>query len=309
MHPGLADILADVRPEPAASPATEACFLMCPPRHYAVSYSINPWMNPGSWKSGGSALHEEAEQQWFTLHDTLLALGAAIDFVDPEPNLPDLVFTANAAIVLDGKALLARFRHPERQGEEPIFCATLCALRERAEIDTIIEMPEGVWLEGAGDCIWDPVRRQFWMGFGQRSHREASYVVSESFGAECVALELSDPSFYHLDTAFCPLPSGDVIYYPGAFSESRLRAIEEHVAPGHRVAIDHEDATRFAANAVPLNSTIILSSCSERLGRRLEERGFAVVATPLQAFLRSGGSACCLTLRLDHRSRQGNGLA
>ena len=104
MHPGLADILADVRPEPAASPATEACFLMCPPRHYAVSYSINPWMNPGSWKSDGSALHEEAEQQWFTLHDTLLALGAAIDFVDPEPNLPDLVFTANAAIVLDGKS-------------------------------------------------------------------------------------------------------------------------------------------------------------------------------------------------------------
>jgi N-dimethylarginine dimethylaminohydrolase len=107
------------------------------------------------------------------------------------------------------------------------------------------------------------------MGFGPRSHREAAYVVSESFGAECVALELSDPSFYHLDTAFCPLPSGDVIYYPGAFSESGLRAIEERVAPGHRVAIDHEDATRFAANAVPLNSTIILSSCSERLRRRL----------------------------------------
>ena len=209
MHPGLADIVA--LPEPVASLATEARFLMCPPRHYAVSYSINPWMNPVSWKSGGSALHEEAEQQWFALHDTLLALGAAIDFIDPEPNLPDLVFTANAAIVLDGKALLARFRLPERQGEEPIFGAALLALRERIEIDSIMEMPEGIWLEGAGDCIWDAVRRQFWMGFGPRSHREAAHVVSESFGVECVALELSDPSFYHLDTAFCPLPSGDLI--------------------------------------------------------------------------------------------------
>jgi len=155
MHPGLADIVADALPEPAASLATEARFLMCPPRHYAVSYSINPRMNPVSWKSGGSALHEEAEQQWFALHDTLLALGAAIDFIDPEPNLPDLVFTANAAIVLDGKALLARFRLPERQGEEPIFGAALLALRERIEIDSIMEMPEGIWLEGAGDCIWD----------------------------------------------------------------------------------------------------------------------------------------------------------
>ncbi len=95
MHPGLGDVVADARPQLNASPATEARFLMCPPLHYAVSYCINPWMNPESWKSGGSALHEEAEQQWFALHDTLLALGAAIEFVDPEPNLPDLVFTAN----------------------------------------------------------------------------------------------------------------------------------------------------------------------------------------------------------------------
>jgi N-dimethylarginine dimethylaminohydrolase len=307
MHPGLVGVLTDARPEADAGPATEARFLMCPPLHYAVSYSINPWMNPGSWQSAGSALHEEAEQQWFGLHDTLLALGAAIDFVEPEPNLPDLVFTANAAIVLDGKALLARFRHPERRGEEPIFGAALRALKERAEIDTILEMPQDVWLEGAGDCIWDLVRHRFWMGFGPRSHREAADVVAESFGVDCVALELSDPSFYHLDTAFCPLPSGDVIYYPGAFSERALQAIEERVAPGYRIAIDHEDAARFAANAVPLNGSIVLSSCSERLRRRLEERGFAVVATPLQAFLRSGGSACCLTLRLDHRSRSGSG--
>ena len=131
MHPGLGDVVADARPQLNASPGTPS-FLMCPPLHYAVSYSINPWMNPESWKSGGSALHEEAEQQWFALHDTLLALGAAIEFVDPEPNLPDLVFTANAAIVLDGKALLARFRYPERQGEEPIFGAALRALKGRA---------------------------------------------------------------------------------------------------------------------------------------------------------------------------------
>ena len=79
------------------------------------------------------------------------------------------------------------------------------------------------------------------MGFGPRSHREAAHVVSESFGVECVALELSDSSFYHFDTAFCPLPSGDLIYYPGAFSKTGLRAIEERVTPGHRVAIDHEE--------------------------------------------------------------------
>ena len=41
--------------------------------------------------------------------------------------------------------------------------------------------------------------------------------------------------------------------------------------------------------------------------RQVEERGFTVLTTPLQAFLRSGGSACCLTLRLDHRSEESSG--
>jgi hypothetical protein len=45
-----------------------------------------------------------------------------------------------------------------------------------------------------------------------------------------------------------------------------------------------------------------MSRCSPALRRRLEERGYAVIETPLDSFLQSGGSACCLTLRLDHRA-------
>jgi len=277
-------------------------FLMCPPQHFAVSYSINPWMNPEAWACADCALSEAAEQQWAAFQRTLLAQGAAIESVDPKPNLPDLVFTANAAVVLDGKALLARFRHAERQCEEPIFGAAFQALQARAHIDDVVEMPEGMWLEGAGDCIWDPQRRHFWMGFGPRSHRGAAHVVADVFGVDCVALELADPNFYHLDTAFCPLPFGDVIYYPGAFTPAALGAIEERVAAEQRIELESGDAMNFAANAVPINGCIVLSSCSDALKQRLEERGFTVLATPLHAFLRSGGSACCLTLRLDHRS-------
>jgi N-dimethylarginine dimethylaminohydrolase len=284
--------------------ATQVRFLMCPPQHFAVSYSINPWMNPEAWASADGALSEAAEQQWGALQRTLLTQGAAIEFVDPKPDLPDLVFTANAAVVLDGKALLARFRHPERQCEEPIFGATFQALQARAQIDAVVEMPEGLWLEGAGDCIWDRQRRSFWMGFGPRSHCGAAHVVADVFGVECVALELADPSFYHLDTAFCPLPSGDVIYYGHAFTPPARFTIEERVAPERRIELEPGDAMNFAANAVPLNGCIVLSSCSDALSRKLEERGLTVITTPLDAFLRSGGSACCLTLRLDHRSDQ-----
>jgi N-dimethylarginine dimethylaminohydrolase len=212
------------------------------------------------------------------------------------------VFTANAAVVLDRKVVLTRFRHGERQGEEPVFAALFRTLQARGIIDEIMQLPPGMTLEGAGDCIWDPGRRLFWMGSGFRTDAAAGRVLEQQFGVRCLILVLADPSFYHLDTAFCVLPCGGVIYYPAAFTSAALATIHDHVAPGDRIALDHADATRFAGNAVCLGRSLVLSSCSEKLRRGLEERGYAVIETPLHTFLRSGGSACCLTLRLDHRS-------
>jgi N-dimethylarginine dimethylaminohydrolase len=162
-------------------------------------------------------------------------------------------------------------------------------------------MPQGVSLEGAGDCIWDQRRGLFWLGCGFRSDAAARPVIEQQFGVRCLPLALADPSFYHLDTALCVLPCGSVLYYPGAFTAAALDTIHEHVAPAQRIAIDRADAARFAANAVCIGRVVVLSSCSDALRRTLEDRGYTVAKTPLQAFLRSGGSACCLTLRLDHQ--------
>jgi len=278
-------------------------FLMCPPQHFAVTYSINPWMDPAAWADGGDALHASAETQWSALHAVLLASGAVIEMVAPREGLPDLVFTANAAVVLDGKALLARFRHPERQSEQPVFLAGFRALQARGLIDDVIEMPQGVALEGAGDCLWDAKRGLFWMGCGFRSDAAAARVVEATFGVPCVALTLANPSYYHLDTAMCALPCGAVIYYPGAFTPAALDLIHARVAPADRIALNAADAAQFAANAICAGKTIVLSSCSDCLRGSLEARGYAVMETALGAFQRSGGSACCLTLRLDHVSQ------
>jgi N-dimethylarginine dimethylaminohydrolase len=284
-------------------------YLMCPPRHFAVTYSINPWMDPKAWADSGQALAATAARQWAGLRRALAAAGAKVETLAPVAGLPDLVFTANAAVVLDGKALTARFRHAERQGEQPVFAAAFAALKARGLIDEIVAMPQGVALEGAGDCIFDRQRGMFWMGCGFRSDAAAAAVVERTFGLPCVALQLADPSFYHLDTCFCALPCGAVLYYPGAFTPEALEAIHQRVAPEQRIALDRADADRFAANAVAFGNVIVLSSCTEALKRALERRGYAVVKTPLHAFLCSGGSACCLTLRLDHRSAGGADLS
>lgn len=291
------------------TPASKARFLICRPQHFAVTYSINPWMDPNAWAGNGEVLHARAVRQWDGLHRTLRACGAAIETVEPQPGLPDLVFTANAAVVLGRKAVLARFLHPERQREQPVFAASFRALQARGLLDEVVELPPGVTLEGAGDCLWDPTRKLFWIGSGFRSDEAARDAVAREFGVPCLPLALADPNFYHLDTAFCALPSGDVLYYPAAFTPAAIEIIHAHVAPAQRVALNRTDAVRFAANAVCIDRVIVMSSCSDGLRRTLEGRGYTVAKTPLQAFLRSGGSACCLTLRLDHVVETGQAAA
>jgi N-dimethylarginine dimethylaminohydrolase len=282
-----------------------AHFLMCRPQHFAVSYAINPWMDPSSWARDQRVLTATARREWTGLHRTLLDAGAQIDLVPAKPSLPDLVFTANAAVVLDGKALLARFRHPERRGEEPHFAAAFRKLQARGLLASVRTLPESVTLEGAGDCVWDDTRNLFWMGYGPRSDEAAQHAVEEEFGVEVEALRLADPSYYHMDTALCPLPGGEVLYVPEAFTPEGRAIIHGHVAPDQRIEIADEDARRLAANAVCLGNTLVLSACSDGLRGRLAERGYRVRETPLGSFLRSGGSAFCLTLRLDRRSATG----
>ncbi len=283
--------------------ATTARFLMCRPDHFGVTYSINPWMNPGKWARNVRAFSASSRGEWTALQETLLSLGAAIEFVPPVKELPDLVFTANAAVVLDRTALLARFRHPERQREQRYFEAAFAAPNMRGLIDRVTKLPDGLVLEGAGDCAWDQTRKLFWMGYGPRSDAASASVVEDVFGRKVVALKLVDARFYHIDTALCLLPRGEIMYVPDAFTAEGRAAINERVEPAQQIEVRPDDARRLAANAVCISNVLIMSACSERLRSQLKERGYRVVTTPLRSFLRSGGSAMCLALRLDFRSQ------
>jgi len=278
-------------------------FLMCRPAHLAVTYIINPWMDPASWARDRRA-HLAAMREWHALRDKLEELGARVELVAPAPGLPDLVFTANAGVVLDRRVLLARFRHPQRGQEEPRFETAFRELQARDHIDSVHKLPSGLVLEGAGDCVFDATRGLFWMGYGPRSDAAAQHVVRNLFAQEVVALELADARFYHMDTALCPLSGGEVMYLPSAFTAAGRAVIHEHVRAEDRIEIKMADGCRLAANAVCVGRSLIMSAASTRLRTELTARGYRVVEIPLPSFLRSGGSAFCLTLRLDRHSRE-----
>lgn len=279
-----------------------ALFLMTDPGHYEVCYQINPWMKPTTWREDRDACLNAAKASSGALKAAIKASGGKVETIEAAHGLPDLVFPANAAVVLDGRVLLARFRHPERQGEEAVFRSVFKRLKSRGIVDEVVDLPEGVFQEGAGDAIWDLGRKLFWAGYGPRSSKASLPILRKVFGQDVVPLELASDRYYHLDTCFCPLSGGEVLYYPKAFSERALAAIHEQVPEALRIEATDADAAAFCVNAVNLERTIVMATPPAELRARLEARGYEVRAVPLDPFILSGGAAYCMTLRLDRSS-------
>ena len=259
--------------------------LMCPPDYYGIEYEINPWMS----RSRGSS-PERARGQWQRLHDTIVGLGVRVELMTPVAGLPDLVFTANAGLVFKDRFYSSSFRHEVRAHESPRFDAWFAGHGFAVE-----HLPEGMYFEGAGDALF--CGASLFAGYRIRSDVRGCQHLASLLGRQTLPLELVNPYFYHLDTCFCPLAPGEAIYYPGAFDAYGRKVIEAHVP--QRIAAVEEEAKRFGCNAVVVGKTVVVNAGCERLAADLRAAGYTPVAVELDEFLKSGGSAKCLTLRLD----------
>jgi N-dimethylarginine dimethylaminohydrolase len=262
--------------------------LMSAPDYFGVDYVINTWME----NQVGKADQALAARQWNNLRDAL-AGHVELAFIKPEPGIPDLVFTANAGFVLGGKAIVSRFRSVERQAEEPFNRAWF-----EGRGFALPGWPQHIAFEGAGDALLDRGQKLVWCGHGFRSDAAAPAQVEKILGRKAVPLKLVDPHFYHLDTCFCPLEGGWLIYYPPAFDRDSQERILALTPAEKRIAVADEDAAGFACNAVDLGGHVFLNHATDALQTRLRQAGFKPVVTPLSEFLKAGGGAKCLTLKL-----------
>jgi N-dimethylarginine dimethylaminohydrolase len=259
--------------------------LMCPPTFYGIHYEINPWM-----KTERQADHGVAQRQWQALRAQLIAAGATIEEVPPVDGLPDLVFTANAALIFERQAVLSRFKHPQRQGEEEHFRRWLAA-----DGFEVLDSPSQISFEGAGDALF--CGDTLFAGYRQRSDALGHQQIGAMLKVRVLPLELVDSYYYHLDTCFCPLAPGIAVYFPDAFDDYGCRVLEANVPT--LIEVDAEEARSFACNAVVVGRTVITNVGCPRLHDRLRAAGFLPAETPLGEFVKAGGSAKCLTLRLD----------
>lgn len=278
--------MPNLEPERTAREKREAAprqYLMCRPTYFDVTYSINPWMDPNRPTSPQTGL-----AQWKGLFDTFVTLGHDVRLIEPVPGLPDMVFAANGAVVVDGKVLVARFRHPQRQDESAAYLEWFgrggwSAVGQAEYVN-----------EGEGDFLF--TGREFLAGTGFRSDPRAHDEVAAFFGRPVISLTLVDPRFYHLDTALAVLGDGEIMYNPAAFSAGSRAVLAERFPDA--ILAEDADAAVSGLNALSDGRNVILPRQATGLAERLRERGYHPQGADLTELLKAGGSVKCCTLEL-----------
>jgi N-dimethylarginine dimethylaminohydrolase len=261
--------------------------VMCTPAFYAIEYEINPWMNRNRQSDSLSA-HE----QWRALYQLLTdRLDVDVSLIDPMPGLPDMVFTANAGFVWKDKFIVSNYRHKVRRPEAAHFEKWFAARNYQ-----IFHLSGWNRFEGEGDLLkcgdllfaGSPIRTSI------ISHKKVAEIIER----EILSLRLINHWFYHLDTCFCPLSSNQAFYYPAAFDANALKILENHI--GNLIAVTEAEARRFACNAIVVENNVVMNDGCPKIRGQLESQGFSVFEIPLTEFIKAGGSAKCLILKLPH---------
>ncbi len=261
--------------------------LMCRPDYYGIEYEINPWM-----RRSRQSDHGVAQTQWEGLYRLLREqLNAEIQLVEPGKGLPDMVFTANAGVVWGKKFISSNFRYEVRQGEAAHFKKWF-----QTQGYEIFNLPKESHFEGEGDLL--ACGENVFAGYHIRSDIASHAKVAEIVQREILSLELTNEWFYHLDTCFCPLSAEQAMFYPPAFDSYALKVLENNIAC--LIPVAEDEANRFACNAIVVGNKIAMNDGCPKIQANLEELGFSVFQTPLDEFMKAGGSAKCLVLKIPH---------
>ena len=270
--------------------------LMTSPTNFSVQYEINPWMDGNV----GGIDKVKAVQQWSMLRNALASIGADVIVLPPSPEYcPDAVFTANAGLLYKDSFLPSVFKHEERAVEEPYFINWFLA--HDFKIDSMGSGHRDICsFEGAGDALFNSDRSSLWYGFGFRSSITFRQYLDAFFAETDVIirpLELVNPNFYHLDTCFCPLDTGELLWYPKAFSEYSQMIIRSWYE-GKSIEVGDEDAMNFVCNAVSVGNKLVVPKISDELLIQLTRQDYSVIQCDMSEFIKSGGACKCLTLEV-----------
>lgn len=260
--------------------------VMVTPEYFDVTYSINPWMN-----TSVAVNHVVARKQWESIVKELQSLGINVVLEPAIHNLNDMIFTANAGMLHQDKAIVSKFRDKERAGEEPYFKN----LFTRLGYDTHTLPDSCIW-EGQACSVFIDGYLVCSFSEGGRSNLEAYESITKIWNISKERqkyVKLIDPYFYHLDVCFCKINEDTAMLCPLAFSQEDNRWFQEHIP--NIIQISYDEALDFCCNAFVFENHILISSAiTTSLRESLEEHGLRVHPLDVSEYIKSGGGVKCL---------------
>lgn len=257
-------------------------YVMTAPTFFTVDYAINPWMDTSVPVDTALAV-----AQWNTLRRTYRELGHTVDLVEPVAGLPDMVYSANGGLLVNGAAVVARFAHRQRTAEAAVYAQWMSRQGYQPVETRHVN-------EGQGDLL--VAGSVVLAGYGFRTDRRAHPEIAAIVEMPVVSLGLVDPRFYHLDTALAVLDDTTVAYYPPAFSEtSRARLLELFPAA---IEVASAEAYALGLNVVSDGLNVVLPAAATGFAAQLRRAGFRPVGVDLSELLKGGGSVKCCTLEV-----------
>jgi N-dimethylarginine dimethylaminohydrolase len=257
-------------------------YVMTAPTYFTVEYAINPWMDVST-----PVDTQRAIRQWHDLRRTYLDLGHTVDLVEPVAGLPDMVYAANGGMIVEDKAVVARFAYRERAGEAVAYAEWMSRNGFRPAQTRHVN-------EGQGDLLL--VGSTILAGYGFRTDQRAHHEIGAALGTPVVGLELIDPRFYHLDTALAVLDDTTIAYYPPAFADHSRATLAELFPDAVEVASG--DAYVLGLNVVSDGLNVVLPAAATGFAEQLRALGFQPVGVDLSELLKGGGSVKCCTLEV-----------
>jgi N-dimethylarginine dimethylaminohydrolase len=251
--------------------------------HFRVDYEINPYMSTADQPDHDAAVAE---------HDAIVAAhrgaGRTVERLPSAVDCPDMVFTANAALVSGRVAVLGNLPGPRRP-ETPHHRAWL-----RDHGYTVLDAPHR--FSGQGDAL--PCGDLLLTGHGQRTDRRMLGFLAEHLGYEVVGLRTVGPQWYDLDLALAVIDNPRTLAWcPPAFdgpSRDRIRGLGLEL-----IEVSEEEAGRFALNLVSDGRTVTMGDGAPRFAALLRDRGLDVVELATAQLAKGGGGVRCTALSLN----------
>ncbi len=258
--------------------------LMCRPDYFRIAYQINPYMDP-SIQPDPELLNAE----YNNIVAAHLAAGRRIRFLEPDPDQPDMTYTANQALIRGKKAVLGNLP-PQRAGEIAFQRPWL----EAAGFE-VIDCP--FRFSGQGDAI-PTGTGAILKGRQWRSDPRSDDFIHDALGYEIIPIHTISDAWYDDDLVVSAIKPGLIAVAWAALDEPSQQLLRARTDLEY-IDVTLAEAKNFACDLVSDGTTVIMPEGSPLLAAELERRGLTVITQPISQLKLGGGGIRCTTLALD----------